>query len=58
MSTFHNISPNISQKDKYFRQKTIQIHISGSVFFSPENHVVYEIMWANTTGSEKPQVEV
>jgi hypothetical protein len=36
----------------------IKTHILFSVIFSPENRVVYELMWKNMVQPDRPQVTV
>jgi len=39
-------------------QKNIKLHTSCSVTFSPESLAVYEIIWKNVVGPERPQVTI
>jgi hypothetical protein len=36
----------------------IKTHVLCSIFFSPENRAVYEIMWKNIAEPDRPQLTI
>jgi hypothetical protein len=44
------IQTNVVQK--------IKTHVHSILFPPPENRAVYEIMWKNTVGSDRPQMKI